>query len=102
MRTFIDTQGVVWDVWEVRRDHVAGYGLPHSIHPELEDGWLCFASRHEKRRLAPFPDDWTRLGREQLEALCANAHGVRMEHRSSQADRARPRAAGELNGLAAD
>ena len=79
MRTFLDTQGVVWDVWEVRRDHVAGYGLPHSVWPELEDGWLCFASRYEKRRLASFPDDWRSLYVDQLASLCERAERVTSE-----------------------
>ena len=77
MRTFIDTSGVRWDVWEVRRDHVAGFGLTHHpVAPELQDGWLCFASPQQRRRLAPFPDDWRRLSIEQLAALCGRAEEV--------------------------
>jgi hypothetical protein len=74
MRTFIDTSGARWDVWEVRRDHVAGFGLAHHpVSPELQDGWLCFAHGRERRRLAPYPDDWRRLSLEQLAMLCAKA-----------------------------
>ena len=80
MRTFIDSAGVRWDAWEVRRDHVGSFGFTH--HPvalELQDGWLCFASSGERRRLAPYPDDWRRLSIDQLAALCARAEAVTVD-----------------------
>ena len=80
MRTFIDSSGVRWDAWEVRRDHVAGFGLTHQpVAPELQDGWLCFVSSDERRRLAPYPDDWRRLSIDQLAALCARAEAVTVD-----------------------
>ena len=80
MRTFIDTAGTRWDVWEVRRDHVAGFGLTHHpVAPELENGWLCFSSPGHRRRLASYPDDWRRLSVDQLVSLCARAEGVSSE-----------------------
>ena len=80
MRTFIDSSGVRWDVWEVRRDHVAGFGLTHHpVAPELEDGWLCFASAGQRRRLARYPDDWRRMSIDQLAALCEQAEQVSAE-----------------------
>ena len=80
MRAFIDTSGARWDVWEVRRDHVVGFGLSHHpVAPELQDGWLCFARGGERRRLAPYPDDWHRMNPEQLAALCERAVEVSSE-----------------------
>ena len=28
------------------------------VHPELRDGWLCFQSSTDRRRLAPIPVGW--------------------------------------------
>jgi hypothetical protein len=39
----------------------------------LEAGWLAFVSGNEKRRLAPFPQEWVLAGAEELERLCAMA-----------------------------
>lgn len=44
-------------------------------HPELVGGWVCFASGDEKRRLFPPPERWDAVSDEELEALCARAHG---------------------------
>ena len=77
MRTFIDTTGTRWDVWEVRRDHVASFGLSHHpVAPELQEGWLCFSSVGRRRRLARYPDDWRRLSIDQLATLCERADVV--------------------------
>ena len=61
VRDFVDEKNVKWRVWPV---------LSTAIHPRtaVEDylgdygeGWLCFESPHERRRLAHFPDDWDRM-----------------------------------------
>ena len=66
-RIFLDRRGVRWDVFAVytnaliaARSHLK---LPYS------QGWLCFDSASEKRRLAPIPVQWYRLANAQLEAL---------------------------------
>ena len=66
-RILRDGRGVRWDVFAVRADaRVAGRW---HLKPPFSRGWLCFESPAEKRRLAPIPPDWHRLGNAQLAAL---------------------------------
>jgi hypothetical protein len=68
-RTFTDSAGLTWDVFEVRRaSQKAG-----AVSAGLEHGWLAFASGEHKRRLAPFPTDWATSSAAELEALCESA-----------------------------
>lgn len=68
-RTFTDSAGLTWDVFEVHRtSQKAG-----AVSPGLEDGWLAFASGENKRRLAPFPPTWEACSDAELEALCEAA-----------------------------
>ncbi|HMI55964.1 MAG TPA: hypothetical protein VK494_07255 [Gemmatimonadaceae bacterium] len=87
-RTFQDQQDRIWDVWEVhpsaaerrfvqRRLHDEGRttsgerrrvrdrrqadvpeARPASVAAEFTQGWLCFETAGEKRRLAPVPEGW--------------------------------------------
>ena len=41
-----------------------------------ENGWLCFESDDEKRRLAPVPDGWNSADAGQLQAWCQAAKRV--------------------------
>jgi hypothetical protein len=43
------------------------------LTPGLEQGWLCFESESEKRRLTPIPPDWDKGSDEELAALCSRA-----------------------------
>jgi hypothetical protein len=36
------------------------------VASEFTDGWLCFESEGEKRRLAPVPGDWDQAGPDRL------------------------------------
>lgn len=68
-RTFTDSAGLTWDVFEVHRaSQKAG-----AVSPGLEHGWLAFACGENKRRLAPFPPDWAESTDAELEALCTSA-----------------------------
>lgn len=68
-RTFTDSAGLTWDVFEVHRaSQKAG-----AVSRGLENGWLAFASGEQKRRLAPFPASWETSSDAELEALCAAA-----------------------------
>ncbi len=93
LRTFRDSQGTRWDVWNVtsyvlrgeerRADNGAGapaYDGPErrgggqdSLVPNPQAGWLCFQSESEKRRLAPVPDGWTTAPDAELETLLAGS-----------------------------
>ena len=70
-RTFVDRRGATWDVFAV---HPEARLSPHSQLPgTYPQGWLCFESGAEKRRLSPIPDDWQTLSDEQLERLSERA-----------------------------
>lgn len=68
-RTFTDSAGLTWDVFEVHR----ASQKPGAVSPGLEQGWLAFASGENKRRLAPFPSTWESASDAELEALCQSA-----------------------------
>lgn len=99
-RTFIDTQGVEWSAWDVtpgpvdrriadrrlfaepvgadrrggrRRNRKSG---PAALTTTFAQGWLCFETRSERRRLAPIPRNWDRSSDEQLAAYLAAAKKV--------------------------
>ena len=64
LRGFKDTTGVEWRVWEVIPSRAAIATSPVaqsrtslSTTP-YANGWLCFESGDEKRRLAPIPVGW--------------------------------------------
>ena len=64
LRGFTDSTGVEWRVWEVfpnqGSDRANADALPHSSlkGTAFANGWLCFESANEKRRLAPIPTGW--------------------------------------------
>lgn len=64
LRGFTDSTGVEWRVWEVIPSRAAiGTSVRAQSHTSLNatpyaNGWLCFESEVEKRRLAPIPDGW--------------------------------------------
>jgi len=68
-RTFTDSAGLTWDVFEVHR----ASKKPGAVSPGLENGWLAFASGEHKRRLSPFPETWEGMSDAELEALCESA-----------------------------
>ena len=65
-RTFEDSAGAVWEVFEVHR----ASQKPGAVSAGLENGWLAFVSEQEKRRLAPFPTEWVDATSTELERLC--------------------------------
>jgi hypothetical protein len=64
LRGFVDSTGVEWRVWEVIPSRAAIETSPRTkSRTSLQstpyaNGWLCFESTEEKRRLAPIPDGW--------------------------------------------
>ena len=64
LRGFKDPAGVEWRVWEVIPSKA---GIETSARAQSRtslsstpyaNGWLCFESSSQKRRLAPIPDGW--------------------------------------------
>ena len=70
---FVDSKGRDWTVREVKDPNLAMIPPYLLTDPEFATGWLLFESSGEKRRLAPYPDDWMRLSVRQLEEYCRNA-----------------------------
>jgi hypothetical protein len=82
-RILRDRRGVRWDVFAVYTN--AGTAARWHLKTPYSQGWLCFDSVGEKRRLAPIPAQWYRLGNAQLEALTeiadvVSADGSRAQH----------------------
>ena len=82
LREFTDKSGATWRVWDVypttrASAQWAGANVDaraaHFPTHEMADGWLCFESGSEKRRLAPIPPDWETCEACVLEELCSKA-----------------------------
>jgi hypothetical protein len=64
VRTYTDRNGDTWLIYLVAP---TGGVSPHLLPPEFQSGWLCFERGHDKRRLAPVPDDWEFCDEQRLE-----------------------------------
>jgi hypothetical protein len=83
LREFTDRSGVAWRVWDVyptainRRSTgsmpVVDESRVSSAAPDFADGWLCFESETDKRRLVPIPIGWEFRDPDGLEELCEMA-----------------------------
>ncbi|MDQ2667448.1 MAG: hypothetical protein M3Z05_15745 [Gemmatimonadota bacterium] len=82
-RSFEDSLGILWEVFEVRRASEA----PRGVSNGLEKGWLTFVSADVKRRLAPFPTEWQQIPALELERLCTTARVVNPPRLSAGASR---------------
>src|SRR5688572_22539915 len=103
-RIFSDSTGTEWQVWDIvpvaseRRKgenterRVETVVIPFAdrrrnarrmiatrraiLRGTYAQGWLCFESHQEKRRLSPIPDDWTTCSDERLEAYARRGERV--------------------------
>jgi hypothetical protein len=104
-RTFLDSSGKRWEVWLVtpaaaerrkvdRRATAAGsegfsaerrhtpdrrkapFRRSVAVASEYSQGWLCFESEGEKRRLAPVPPGWQEAGPDRLSTWLQAARRV--------------------------
>lgn len=98
LRGFTDSIGVEWRVWEVfpskggeRRSSAEALSLSSLKETPFANGWLCFESLHEKRRLAPIPTGWASHDPTLLEQLCAEARVVPERARRTSGGRAAQR-----------
>jgi hypothetical protein len=76
MRQIRDDAGVEWMVYEVNPAAGAWRSI-ESLPAGYRNGWLCFESPTEKRRLTPLPAGWEELAIEQLSSLLSRAELVR-------------------------
>lgn len=80
LRGFTDAGGTEWRVWQVLPSPLDGQqdAADNMTRMSLNgtpfaNGWLCFESTIEKRRLAPIPEGWEFLDTASLEQLCGRA-----------------------------
>lgn len=73
MRSFRDTNGTVWTVFEVRRQ-ISSSGDARSFLPGgFNDGWLCFEASGAKKRLTKYPARWREFADDELRSLLDQA-----------------------------
>ena len=73
VRDVIDEKGVKWRVWAVQRSAIHPKTAAEDFLGDYGEGWLCFESAQERRRLARFPDDWDKMDDKELCSLLAKA-----------------------------
>ena len=61
VRDFMDESGTKWRVWPVLRSSIHPKTAAEDDLGDYGDGWLCFESHQERRRLARFPEDWDKM-----------------------------------------
>lgn len=72
LRTFTDSRGETWRVWNVVPQY-DGARDEDTLTPGLQGGWLCFEREGHKRRLSPIPQGWEDAEPAALERFCADA-----------------------------
>jgi len=72
MKTFRDSSGTDWTVFEVRRN-VDAKGDWSYLPSGYSDGWLCFESETAKKRLLRYPERWREFSEPELEKLLDQA-----------------------------
>jgi hypothetical protein len=75
MRILTDSTGVQWTVFEVKRQADSKDRWSY-LPEEYGDGWLCFESSFNKRRLTPVPPRWREFGDDELERALGRAQPV--------------------------
>ena len=89
LRGFTDSSGVDWRVWEVFPSAgINAKGAGSHSRSSLKDtafanGWLCFESASEKRRLTPIPSGWEMREGKLLEQLRDEATLVPIRRRTT-------------------
>jgi len=73
VRDFKDDKGVKWRVWAVQRSAIHPRTAAEDFLGDYSEGWLCFESDNERRRLARFPDDWDKMPESELHKLLKKA-----------------------------
>jgi hypothetical protein len=77
VRDFVDASGMNWKVWPVTPEALQPKTAAEDYLGDYGEGWLCFESPHERRRLARYPSNWDSLTDPELCALLERAAIVR-------------------------
>jgi hypothetical protein len=93
MRTITDRSGIEWEVFEVFPG-TEGRGTGR-IPVTFRDGWLCFQSPFERRRMVPIPLGWQLWDERTLRSALMQCHGTRRRTpKDSETQPREPRAGG--------
>jgi hypothetical protein len=76
LRYFKDDKGRSWRVWDVTPTRQSSAALRRNA-PTASEGWLCFETDDERRRLSPVPGEWSRRDDAGLNELLQTAELVR-------------------------
>jgi hypothetical protein len=76
VRDMVDEDGTPWKVWAVMGSAIHPKTAAEDFLGEYADGWLCFESPTQRRRLARFPQDWDRMADKDLLRLAKAAEVV--------------------------
>ncbi len=76
VRDVRDENGTPWKVWAVMASSIHPKTAAEDYLGEYSEGWLCFESPNQRRRLARFPQDWDRLPDKELLRLVKSAQVV--------------------------
>jgi hypothetical protein len=77
LREFTDSQGNEWRVWDVNPVLHANPVHARKAFPRVPQGWLCFESAAERRRLSPIPEAWETCTESMLAEFCVAAELVK-------------------------
>ena len=78
LREFTDDDGITWRVWDVNPSlHERLSPKSKAVTLRVPEGWLCFESPRERRRLSPIPEEWATIDANTLKRMCAEAEPVR-------------------------
>jgi hypothetical protein len=93
-RAFTDSHRVTWNVFAVYP--LVRPSLPAQLTGAFQQGWLCFDSVAETRRLSPIPPAWQSLSDQGLEELSqrAGVASTRRRRRAQESDPGDTRAPG--------
>ena len=73
VRDIRDETGTTWKVWAVMASSIHPKTAAEDYLGDYSEGWLCFESATQRRRLARFPQDWDKLPDKELLRLLKSA-----------------------------
>jgi len=73
VRDFTDAGGAKWRVWSVALENLQTKTAVEDYLGDYGEGWLCFESAKERRRLALYPPDWESMSETELRELLLRA-----------------------------
>ena len=76
VRDVVDESGLKWKVWSVATASFHPKTAAEDFLGDYAEGWLCFESAAQRRRLARFPKDWDDLSDEGIVTLLKKAEIV--------------------------